>query len=109
MNKFWLILAAVIVLSGCTRSGIIEHNINLGRHTVTPATSPDYDYDVKVTQEVDIGWNTANPEDRMRVVRQLLGDSCQSPVIVSEKYVDRGEYTIGTKKGVYFIKVSCPK
>ena len=108
MNRIWL-LVAVIVLSGCTRSSIIEHNINLGRHTFTPATSPDYDYDVKVTQEVDIGWDTANPEDRMRVVRQLLGDRCTNPVIVSEQYFDRGEYATGVKKGVYFIKVSCQK
>ena len=108
MNKIWL-LVAVILLSGCTRSTVIEHGISLGRHTIEPASSPDYDYDIKVTQEVDIGWDTTNPADRMRVVHQLLGNNCSQPVIVSEQYIHRGEYITGAKKGIYFIKVSCPK
>ena len=108
MKKGWLVLGLVVGLVGCTRSSIIEYNISLGRHSFTPSVSPDYDYDVKVTQEVDIGWDTANPDDRMRVIKQLLGDNCKSPVIIEESFIDRGEYAIGTKKGVYFIKVSCP-
>lgn len=106
MNKIWLLIAA-LVLAGCTRSTVIEHGISLGRHSFTPATLPDYDYDVKITQEVDIGWDTANPKDRMRVIQQLLGGNCTNPAIVSEEYVDRGKYLTGSKKGIYFIKVSC--
>ena len=102
-----MVLALVVVLGGCTRTGIIEHNINLGKHSFTPSISEEYDFDVKVNRSVDIGWDTSRIEDRMRVIRQLLGDSCKNPVIVEERYVDRGESSIGIKQGTYFIKISC--
>ncbi len=108
MRKVFLIMA-VLAISGCTRSGIIEHNINRGLYSFTPAESAEYDYDVRINRDVDFGWNTGKSEDRMRVIHQMLGNSCQSPVIVEEQLVDRGSSAIGTKKGVYFIKLSCPK
>ncbi len=108
MNRIWVLVAA-LVLAGCSRSSVIDHNISLGRYSFIPADSKDFDYHVRIERGVDFGWDTANPDDRMRVIKQMLGNACPNPVIVDERFYGRGESAIGIKRGHYQIKVFCPK
>ncbi|PJE80657.1 hypothetical protein CI610_00318 [invertebrate metagenome] len=104
-------IAAVLVglvLAGCTTKSIINGAIQRGTFSFSRATSSDYDFDVKLERVRDINWDVANKDDRLMIIKQMLGSVCPNPKIIDEEFISRGT-TWGFKAGSYLIKVSCPK
>ena len=67
-----------------------------------PSESSNYDYVVNIKAIRDIGYNTSDPEIRMMIVKQLLGNACINPVIFEEQLIERSN-----QPNSYLIKVSC--
>lgn len=106
MNRIWLLIAA-LVLAGCTTKGIIEHQIHTGVFNFSRSTNPSYDFDVKLEKTRDINWDVGNKEDRLMIIKQMLGNACENPIIVNEQFVSRGKSIFGIENGSYLIEVSC--
>ena len=106
MNRIWL-LVAVIVLAGCTTKGIIEHQIHTGVFTFSKSLNPAYDFDVKLEKTRDINWDVGNKEDRLMIIKQMLGSACTHPAIANEQFVSRGKSVFGIENGSYLIEVTC--
>ena len=68
-----------------------------------PVESPNYQYVVNIRAIKDIGYDTADPEIRMMIVKQLLGNACLSPQIFEEQFIERPN-----QPNAYLLKVSCP-
>ncbi len=101
-----MIFALAVVLGGCTTKGIIERQINTGVFNFSKSNDSNYDYNVKLERTRDINWDVANKEDRLMIIRQMLGNACVHPMIVNEEFISRGK-SFGVESGTYLIEVSC--
>ena len=103
-----VVLAVLMV--GCSSDHVINNHIRQGTFSFNPSNASDYDYDVKIERVFDIDFDTSKPEDRIRVIKKMMGDLCPNPVVKNEHYIDRGKALIGpVKLGTYLLQVSCPK
>ena len=100
--KKLVLVALVCVLAGCSVEHSLRNEIRLGTFTVMPAESSDYQYVVNIRAIKDIGYDTADPEIRMMIIKQLLGNACQNPVVHDETLLERPN-----QPNAYLIKVSC--
>ena len=108
MKKGWLVLGLVAGLVGCATSDLINRQIRAGAFTFSEVKAENYDYQVNIERLFDIDFDTSKPEDRMTVIRQLLGPLCPNPTVVDETYIDRGKAPLGgVRLGTYVVKVSC--
>ena len=97
-----MFLALAVVLGGCSVESSLRNEIRLGTFTFMPSESSNYDYVVNIKAIRDIGYNTSDPEIRMMIVKQLLGNACINPVIFEEQLIERSN-----QPNSYLIKVSC--
>ncbi len=97
-----MIFALAVVLGGCSVESSLRNEIRLGTFTFMPSESSDYDYVVNIKAIRDIGYNTSDPEIRMTIVKQLLGDACTNPIIFDEQLIKRVN-----QPNSYLIKVAC--
>ena len=95
------------MLAGCTTSSIIERQINTGVFTFSKSNNPNYDFDVKLERTRDVNWDVANKEDRLMIIKKMLGTACTNPLIMSEQFISRGKSAFGIEKGSYLIEVAC--
>ena len=110
MKVLVAVVLAVLMVGCSTTDGFIEGQIRGGAFSFTPSSSPDYDYNVVIKRVFDFGIDTSKPEDRIKVMKKMMGHLCPNPIVIHEDYVDQGKASLtGVKFGTYLLKVSCPK
>ena len=106
MKKGWLVLVLGLVV-GCSTRSVIEYQIKTGVFTFLKSSSESHDFDVKLERVHDFNWDVANPEDRIMIIKQMLGTACIRPSISNEQYISRGKSAFGVEMGSYLIEVTC--
>lgn len=109
MTRHCYALAIALAVAGCagtdTQLRMLEKE---GAYQIEPSQNKAaYDYVVRITNLVDVGYNPDNPETRNGAALRGLRTQCPSGRIVGEDVVEKGAYANGRPAREYFIHVKC--
>ena len=111
MNKL-LVLPVLLCLSGCdpVDSDLARTmQMQMGQLRIEPSMSPSdsYDYAVTFPVMIDFGFNTRNPDDRLRYVTGVMKSQCNTIEILDETETVLGYSPNGNERIQYTVKVNC--
>ena len=107
-----LLFPITILLSGCdpVNSDMARTmQVMYGQLRIEPSLSPSdgFDYLVSFPVMVDFGFNTRNPDDRVRYVKGVMKPQCDRIKILDEKQTITGKFPNGKDRIQYSITVDC--
>jgi len=100
--------AALILLNGCagtrTQARMLTGD---GTIRIEPSDDPAYNYKFSIKTVWDAGMDTNRQEDRLTLIRNLVGDDCDTPKIVDEQFLRLASGPMGGERGIWVSKVKC--
>ena len=75
-----LYAASLLLLAGCAASDPMTHRMleQGGRLAIGSSNIPGYDYQVTLGRAIDIGFDTADPETRLTIIRSYFSAQCKT-------------------------------
>src|SRR5690606_35314098 len=97
-----------LVVVGC--AGTDTHLRLLERDNalrIEPVTGQPYDYIVRLTNLVDVGYDPDNPDTRNATALRAMKAQCPAGAIGGEQIIEKGTYAIGRSAREYLIHIKC--
>jgi hypothetical protein len=96
------------LLAGCagtdTQLRMLERDNAL---RIEPVSGKPYDYIVRLSNLVDVGYNPDNKETRDDTAMRAIKAQCPKGRIVGEEVIEKGTYVMGRPAREYLVQIKC--
>lgn len=108
MKPFGVMILISSALLGC--AGTDSHLRLLERENalrIEPAQNRHFDYIVRMSNVVDIGYDPDNKTTRDETALRAMKTQCPNGKIVGEDIIEKGAYAIGRAAREYLVQIKC--